>query len=931
MDYNKTLNLPKTEFPMRAGLPKREPEFLARWEANDQYKKLMEHNEGKPLFVLHDGPPYANGDIHIGHALNKTLKDFIVRYKNMTGFKSPYVPGWDTHGLPTELAARKKAGISAETNISDLELRKICRDTALGFVDIQRESFKRLGVIGEWDNPYITLKKEFEEEQIKVFATMANKGYIYKGLKPVYWCPDCNTALAEAEIEYAEDPCHSIYVKFNVTDDLGKLTAMGADLSKTYFVIWTTTTWTLPANVAICVGPDFEYSLIKSGDEYYVMATDLAASAMEAKGVSDYETLGVIKGSELEYMKTQHPFIDRTSLVIVGDHVTLESGTGCVHTAPGHGIEDFIVCKNYPEIPIIVPVDAKGRLTEEAGMFAGLTTEEANKPIALHLEKIGALFALKKIEHQYPHCWRCHKPVIFRATSQWFCSVDDFKDEAVKAAEDVKWFPEWGKDRLQSMVKERADWCISRQRKWGVPIPVVYCQDCGKEIIDNDVMMKVSKIFGEEGSDAWFAHDTDYFLPDGFKCPHCGSDKGFDKEKDIMDVWFDSGSSHAAVCRKRGYLKVPADVYLEGADQYRGWFQSSLLTSVAGGNGAPYKQIITHGWTVDGEGKKMSKSLGNGIAPQEIIEKYGADILRLWVASADYHADIRISPEILKQISDNYRKLRNTARYCLSNLYDFDPDNDMVENDKLEELDKYALMKLDEVLKVSRDAFEVYDYHTAAHSLHTFCVVEMSNFYFDVLKDRLYTSAPESQTRRAAQTVLYKVLDALTLMLTPILAFTADEIWQSMPHDKSRNAQSLLFNEIPQPDFIEADADFIAKWERIHSVRYDVQKALELARNEKIIGKPLEAKVELFAQGELYDFLKSVEADLPEIFITSSVTVSNGEGKVKGDVEGLSVTVSKADGEKCERCWKFSSTVGSDAEHPTLCAHCASVMKELSL
>lgn len=931
MDYNQTLNLPKTEFPMRAGLPKREPEFLARWEANDQYKKLMEHNEGKPLFVLHDGPPYANGDIHIGHALNKTLKDFIVRYKNMTGFKSPYVPGWDTHGLPTELAARKKAGISAETNISDLELRKICRDTALGFVDIQRESFKRLGVIGEWDNPYITLKKEFEEEQIKVFATMANKGYIYKGLKPVYWCPDCNTALAEAEIEYAEDPCHSIYVKFNVTDDLGKLTAMGADLSKTYFVIWTTTTWTLPANVAICVGPDFEYSLIKSGDEYYVMATDLAASAMEAKGVSDYETLGVIKGSELEYMKTQHPFIDRTSLVIVGDHVTLESGTGCVHTAPGHGIEDFIVCKNYPEIPIIVPVDAKGRLTEEAGMFAGLTTEEANKPIALHLEKIGALFALKKIEHQYPHCWRCHKPVIFRATSQWFCSVDDFKDEAVKAAEDVKWFPEWGKDRLQSMVKERADWCISRQRKWGVPIPVVYCQDCGKEIIDNDVMMKVSKIFGEEGSDAWFAHDTDYFLPDGFKCPHCGSDKGFDKEKDIMDVWFDSGSSHAAVCRKRGYLKVPADVYLEGADQYRGWFQSSLLTSVAGGNGAPYKQIITHGWTVDGEGKKMSKSLGNGIAPQEIIEKYGADILRLWVASADYHADIRISPEILKQISDNYRKLRNTARYCLSNLYDFDPDNDMVENDKLEELDKYALMKLDEVLKVSRDAFEVYDYHTAAHSLHTFCVVEMSNFYFDVLKDRLYTSAPESQTRRAAQTVLYKVLDALTLMLTPILAFTADEIWQSMPHDKSRNAESPLFNEIPQPDFIEADADFIAKWERIHSIRYDVQKALELARNEKIIGKPLEAKVELFAQGELYDFLKSVEADLPEIFITSSVTVSNGEGEVKGDVEGLSVTVSKADGEKCERCWKFSSTVGSDAEHPTLCAHCASVMKELSL
>ena len=929
MDYNETLNLPKTDFPMRAGLPTREPEFLARWEANDQYAKLMKHNEGKPLFVLHDGPPYANGDIHIGHALNKTLKDFIVRYKNMTGFKSPFVPGWDTHGLPTELAARKKAGISAETNISDLELRKICRDTALGYIDTQRESFKRLGFIGEWDNPYITLNKEFEEEQIKVFATMASKGYIYKGLKPVYWCADCNTALAEAEIEYAEDPCHSIYVKFNVTDDLGKLTPMGVDLSKTFFVIWTTTTWTLPANVAICVGPNYEYSVIKSGDEFYIMATDLAPAAMEAKGVTDYETVGIIRGSELEYMKTQHPFIDRTSLVIVGDHVTLESGTGCVHTAPGHGVEDFIVCKNYPEIPVVVPVDAKGRLTEEAGQFAGLTTEEANKPIAMHLDEIGALFALKKIEHQYPHCWRCHKPVIFRATSQWFCSVDDFKADAVKAAEDVKWYPEWGKDRLQSMVQERADWCISRQRKWGVPIPVIYCQDCGKEIIDNDVMMKISKIFGEEGSDAWFAHDTDYFLPDGFKCPHCGSDKGFDKEKDIMDVWFDSGSSHAAVCKKRPYLKHPADVYLEGADQYRGWFQSSLLTAVAGGSGAPYKQIITHGWTVDGEGRKMSKSLGNGIAPQEIISQYGADILRLWVASADYHADIRISKEILKQISDNYRKLRNTARYCLGNLYDFDPNKDMVDNSQLEELDKYALMKLDEVIEIARKGYEEYDYHTTAYALHNFCVVEMSNFYFDVLKDRLYTSAPNSASRRAAQTVLYKVLDALTLLLTPILAYTADEIWLAMPHDDSRNGESPLFNEIPNADFIDADADFIAKWDRIHDVRTDVQKALELARNEKIIGKPLEASVTLYADGELYDFLKSVEAQLPEIFITSYVFVEKGEGAVKGDVEGLSITVSKAEGEKCERCWKYSHSVGENSDHPTLCAHCAEVMSQL--
>ena len=613
----------------------------------------------------------------------------------------------------------------------------------------------------------------------------------------------------------------------------------------------------------------------------------------------------------------------------MGDHVTLESGTGCVHTAPGHGVDDFIVCKKYPEIPIVVPVDNKGVLTEEAGQFAGLTTEEANKPIAEYLDKIGALFALKKIKHQYPHCWRCHKPVIFRATSQWFCSVDDFKDAAVKAAEDVKWYPEWGKDRLQSMVLERADWCISRQRKWGVPIPVVYCKDCGKEIIDDGVMQKVSDIFGKEGSDAWYAHDAEYFLPEGFKCPHCGKSNGFEKESDIMDVWFDSGSSHAAVCRKRPYLKWPADVYLEGADQYRGWFQSSLLTSVAAGDGAPYKQIITHGWTVDGEGRKMSKSLGNGIAPQEIISKYGADILRLWVASADYHADIRISPEILKQISDNYRKLRNTARYCLGNLYDFDPDKDMVSNDELEELDKYALMKLDEVIAIARKGYDEYEYHTTAHALHNFCVVDMSNFYFDVLKDRLYTTAPDSKSRRAAQTVLYKVLDALTLILTPILAFTCDEIWTAMKHDKSRNPEGPLFNNIPTADYIETDEAFIAKWDRIHEIRTDVQKALELARNEKVIGKPLEAKVTLYADGELADFLKSELKSLPEIFITSAVEIADGEGEFKGDVKGLSITVNKADGEKCERCWKFSDTVGQDSEHPTLCAHCAETMKQL--
>ncbi|MCD7723299.1 MAG: isoleucine--tRNA ligase [Clostridiales bacterium] len=931
MDYKDTLNMMKTDFPMRASLPQREPEILKKQYDKKLYERLMQLNDDKPLFVLHDGPPYANGDIHIGHALNKTLKDFIVRYKNMTGFKSPYVPGWDTHGLPTELKARKEAHITAKSDISDIELRRLCRKTALGFVDIQRESFKRLGAIGEWDNPYITLTKDFEEEQIKVFASMASKGYIYKGLKPVYWCADCNTALAEAEIEYSEDPCHSIYVKFNVTDDKGIFTAMGAELEHTYFVIWTTTTWTLPANVAICVGSGFEYSLVKSENEYYVIASELVQQTMQARGSGEYEIAGTVSGSELEYMKCAHPFIDRTSLVIVGDHVTLDSGTGCVHTAPGHGVEDFAVCKNYPEIPVIVPVDSTGRLTEQAGQFAGLTTEEANKPIAMHLEETGNLFALQKIVHQYPHCWRCHKPVIFRATSQWFCSVDDFKDAAIEASEDVEWFPEWGKDRLQAMIRERADWCISRQRKWGVPIPAMYCKSCGREIIDNDIMMKVAGIFGKEGSDSWYEKDAEYFLPNGFKCPHCGENKGFEKESDIMDVWFDSGSTHTAVCKKRSYLKFPADVYLEGADQYRGWFQSSLLTSVAGGGKAPYRQIITHGWTVDGEGRKMSKSLGNGIAPQEIINKYGADILRLWVASSDYHADIRISPEILKQLSDNYRKIRNTARFCLGNLFDFDPEKDMVENDKLEELDKYALMKLDELIKTARAGYDKYEYHTAAHAIHNFCVVDMSNFYFDVLKDRLYTSKADSATRRAAQSVIYKILDSLVLLITPILAFTAEEIWEYMPHAAIRNPESPLFNEIPQPGFIKADDEFMQKWEKIQAIRTDVQKALEIARNEKKIGKSLEAAVTLGADGELYEFLAPIKEQLAEVFITSSVEVTKEKAGYRGDVDGLFVSISNAAGEKCERCWKFSTTVGSCAEHPQLCQRCAGVIASMGL
>ena len=918
-DYNATLNLPKTDFPMRAGLPKSEPVTLKNWEDEKLYDKLMERNEGKPLFVLHDGPPYANGDIHLGHALNKILKDFIVRYKNMAGFKAPFVPGWDTHGLPTELKARQKAGIGSSADISVVELRKLCEEFVTGYINDQREQFKRLGAIGEWDNPYITLKHEFEAEQIKVFAEMADKGYIYRGLKPVYWCPECKTALAEAEIEYAEDPCHSIYVKFRVTDDLGKFAAMGIDPAKVSFVIWTTTTWTLPANVAICVGPRFEYSVIQSGDEYYVMATELYRSAMEEAGITDYQVVAAIKGSELEYMKTQHPFLDRESLLIVGEHVTLESGTGCVHTAPGHGVDDYNVCRNYPEIPVICPVNGDGVLTEEAGQFAGLTTDEANKKIAIHLDATGSLFALKKIIHQYPHCWRCKSPILFRATDQWFCSVDDFKDDAVKAINEVEWIPSWGKDRITSMVRERKDWCISRQRKWGVPIPIFYCRDCGEPLIDKTAMLAVADVFAKEGSNAWFDHDASGMLPEGTKCAKCGC-TSFDKEKDIMDVWFDSGSSHTAVVRRRGYLKFPADLYLEGNDQYRGWFQSSLLTSVATMGTAPYKTVLTHGMILDMEKRKMSKSLGNGISPQEVIKQYGADVLRLWVASCDYQSDVNISFDILKQRSEAYRKVRNTARYILGNLFDFNPDTDMADFDTLLPIDKWALAKLNSLIDKVREAYDKYEFHIVYHSIHNFCVVDMTNFYLDVLKDRLYTEKADSPRRRAAQTAMYLILNAMTRMIAPILAYTSDEIWKFMPHSAADEASHVIYNEMPEKVAADVDDSFMEFWNRIHELRDDVKKTLEPMIKEKTIKSSLEAKVTLSAGGETLEFLRQAEPELADAFIVSEVVIADNGAE-------LEITAEKAEGEKCERCWAIRKSVGADAEHPTLCAHCCETLR----
>lgn len=921
-DYNSTLNLPATDFPMRGNLPKREPEILKKWEDSRLYYKMIEKNQGKPSYILHDGPPYANGEIHLGTALNKTLKDFIVKYKNMSGFCAPYVPGWDTHGLPIELKAMKSIGVENGA-IPPVELRKHCRDFAMTHVKNQMKQFKRLGTLGDYDDPYLTLKHEYEARQVEVFGKMAKDGYMYKGLKPVYWCPDCNTALAEAEIEYSNDPCHSIYVKFNVTDDKGLFTAMGLDLSKVFFVIWTTTTWTIPGNLAICLGPDYDYTLVQVGNEYYVMANELVKTTMESAGISEYKTIGLFRGSELEHIKTKHPLYDRLSPVIVGDHVTLESGTGCVHTAPGYGVEDFEVCKNYDDIGILVCVDAKGRQTAEAGEFEGMDTDTANKAIAKKLEEVGALLAIQKIVHQYPHCWRCNSPIIYRATEQWFCSVNGFKDEAVKAIESVKWIPAWGEDRIKGMVRDRSDWCISRQRTWGVPIPIVYCKDCGKPIVTDETIKSISDMFKAEGADAWWIKEPAEFIPSTVKC-ECGCGE-FTKEYDIMDVWFDSGVSHTAVMEQHKGLSWPADLYLEGADQYRGWFQSSLLTSVVYKGSAPYKAVCTHGWVVDGEGKTMHKSLGNGIAPNEITDVYGADILRLWVASSDYHSDIRISQPILKQLSEAYKKIRNTARFILGNLGNgkgFNPDTDCVSDDKLTELDKWALMRLDSLIDKVNEGYNAFDFHIAFHAIHNFCVTDMSNFYLDIIKDRLYCEKEDSEVRRAAQTAMYRILSAVARLAAPIISFTAEEIWTYMPHTSTDDKESIFLNQMPEKSGIEFSDEFVSKWEFIYSTRETVNKVLEEKRNEKLIGKSLEANIIIHCGESLYEKYNALTEELKDILIVSGVSASKD-----GNDEAPEIEVIKAEGEKCERCWSYSNTVGSDSEHPTLCARCAAVVK----
>jgi isoleucyl-tRNA synthetase len=926
IDYSKTLNLPQTDFPMRGNLPEREPELLEFWSKEKIYEQKQAAAKGKQKFILHDGPPYANGNIHLGTALNKILKDIVIKYKGLRGFDAPYVPGWDTHGLPIEHAAINILGLNRH-ELDPLALRKECKQYALKCLNMQREDFKRLGVIGDWENPYVTLRPYFEAKQIEVFGEMAKKGYIYKGLKTVYWCTSCETALAEAEIEYAEKKSHSIFVKFPLIDAKGHLPE-GVAPAQVFAVIWTTTPWTMPANMAISLHPRFDYSWVKFGDEVYLLATELINSVVAANHLGEYSILATMKGQDLEGLVFKHPFLERQSPILVGEHVTLEAGTGCVHTAPGHGQEDFEIGMKYG-LPIFCPVDFQGKFTAEGGKFEGLFVEDANVPVIKELAAVHMLLGKGTLRHQYAHCWRCKSPVIYRATEQWFASVDGFRDQALKAIKDVQWIPAWGEERIHNMVADRHDWCISRQRVWGVPIPIFYCNDCHEHIINDETINAVKTLFAREGSDAWWTYSAAEILPEGFVCPHCGK-QGFHKETDIMDVWFDSGSSHAAVLEQREELQWPADLYLEGSDQHRGWFQSSLLTAVATKGRAPYQAVLTHGFVVDGEGRKMSKSIGNVIFPPEIIAKYGADILRLWVASADYKADIRISPAILKQMSEVYRKIRNTFRYILGNLADFDPMTDKVAYQDLFEIDRWALLRLEQVRSKVTQAYEDYEFHTLYHTVHNFCAVDLSSIYLDILKDRLYTAPAASVARRSAQTTMYEIMMSMLTMLTPVLSFTCEEIWRFVPKTAAMPV-SVQLTEWPAEHSEYLDSKLEEKWTKILSLRGEITKALEDARRAKTIGHSLDADITVYAEGDAYQALQAVEKDLATILIVSKATLVEGlplvsEVAFASTDYDLKVTVKIATGEKCERCWMHSDTVGQYREHQTLCQRCASVL-----
>ncbi|HWP42492.1 MAG TPA: isoleucine--tRNA ligase [Blastocatellia bacterium] len=981
MDLKSTINLPKTGFAQKANLGQREPERLARWRQMDLYSQIRRARAGRAMFVLHDGPPYANSDIHIGTAMNKVLKDFVVKSHSMLGYDAPYVPGYDCHGLPIELYVDKKLG-AKKAHMSAVAIRRACREHAAEALKRQTRDFQRLGVLGEWENPYLTMSNAYEAETARLFGRFVARGYVYKGLRPVYWCIHDQTALAEAEVEYREHTSPSIYVKFPLPEDQveelrrrleeSQISNFKSQISNlrskpAFILIWTTTPWTLPANLGISVNPNFDYSAIDAGDEIYIVASDLVAAVAEKCGLKEPQAVATFPGALLDGLQARHAWIDRPSLVMLGEHVTLggesdaeteldvadaqkkgtgKAGTGCVHTAPGHGHDDFVIGQQYRQqlapiydrlraagaisgqmegAEVYCPVDNAGRFTREVEGFAGQQVFEANKPIVELLAATGALLFTEDYAHRYPHCWRCHNPVIFRATPQWFISMDrsqigdtSLREGALREVERVTWIPAWGRERMRNMLASRPDWCVSRQRVWGVPIPAFYCAGCNEAIVDPDVIEHVSSIFEQQTADAWYALEPEALLPEGFSCPRCGG-KSFSKENDILDVWFDSGSSSLAVLERERHLPWPADVYLEGPDQYRGWFNSSLMVALAAHDRAPYRTVITHGWTVDGEGKAMHKSAGNAISPNEVIKESGAEILRLWVASSNYQEDVRLSGEILKRLVDAYRKLRNTARHALGNLYDFDPERDSVSREEMWEIDRWALAATREVARKAIDAYRRFEYHVVYHTLYNYATVTLSAVYFDILKDRLYTFAPKSAGRRSAQTALLEIVDALARLLAPVLVFTADEIWEHIP---GRREASVHMAEFPKAEAEAGDEQLLASWDRLFEIRSTVQKALEEKRNEKVIGASVEALVRLKAGGEAYELLSAYQDQLPAIFIVSQVELERMEG------DGLEVAVEHAPGLKCERCWNWSETVGRDARFPTLDERCVRQIEE---
>ena len=919
MDYRSTLNLPKTDFPMKANLAKREPDLLKAWEGKGIYRQLSQQAKGRPKYILHDGPPYANGNIHIGTALNKILKDFIVKSKFMAGFDSHYVPGWDCHGLPVEHEVEKSLG-SKKGELSIVEIRRRCRDYAARFVGIQREEFKRLGVFGEWEDPYLTMNFEYQATIVREFGKFLLNGSVYKGKKPVHWCPTCKTALAEAEVKYEDHHSSSIYVKFKMVSEIGKEfpSLQGKPVS---VIIWTTTPWTIPANLAIALHPDFTYVAVDVGGEVYILAEGLLENVMEKFRIKKYEVLEKFPGKKLEGFKCRHPFLDRDSLIILASYVTLDAGTGCVHTAPGHGQEDYESGVQYG-LDIYSPVDDDGRFMKDVLFFAGQFVFDANEAVNKKLAEVGALLKEEMMVHSYPHCWRTNDPIIFRATEQWFISMDKkgLRQNALKSINEVTWIPPWGRDRIYGMIENRPDWCVSRQRAWGIPITVFYCSACKQPLVNQETIDYVVRLFEEKGADIWFEEEANHLLPKGTQCAQCGG-KDFTKEMDILDVWFDSGVSYAAVLEKRNYLEFPASLYLEGSDQHRGWFHSSLLTSVGTRNRAPYLSVLTHGFVVDGEGKKMSKSAGNVIAPEEVINQLGADVLRLWVAAEDYKDDIKISNEILKRLADSYFRIRNTYRFLLGNLYDFNPEKDRVSYPELHEMDRWALHQLQKLVSRVREAYEHFEFHIVYHSIQNFCAVEMSALYFDILKDRLYTFSSHSQGRKSAQTALDQILKTLTCLMAPILSFTTEEVWKYIPQESGK-AESVHLASFPEVVNEFLDDALNERWERIWEIRAVVTKALEEARKEKKIGLSLDAQVHLHLPEKIFSFLQSYEKDLKSIFIVSSVTLHQGK-----DEKEVRAEVLRAEGKKCERCWNYDVSVGHHPDHQAICQRCVEAIQ----